>query len=475
MSTIFKKNIKYIHMIVAFFLMAGIGLLPPIGEITKVGMEVLGIFVGLLYAWIFCGMLWPSLLGLLMLGLSDYSTVTDALASGFGHPTVMFLFFLYIFCGAIDESGLMEVVGQFLVSLKIAQGKPYVMMFLLVFAAWLIGGVVSAVASVVLIWKVFSEICGYLEYKKGGKYATLTIIGIFMAAMVGSAMFPFKVYGVLMLGVYESITGTAIDFLQYTILCMSVSFCIITAYVFVCKLFIRPQVSDKVIVVERPKQLTGKQKKIAALLIGMVAAYFFPSIFPSEWRLIQLLNDLGTAGIMAIVVILCMIIHDNEKPLLEIKKAIHRGMSWEIYFLLMVVFPLSTAIASDTTGISSFVSDKLGVIFEGQSAFMFCFLTLAIGMLLSNVISNGVTPVIMLSIMIPIAAQLGINDMMLTCLLSVSMMTIILLPSGSPVVGLLINNDWVTRSDIYKYGAVILIISIAILTLIGIPLGNIVF
>ena len=48
---------------------------------------------------------------------------------------------------AIDSSGLTEVIGQYCASLKIGQGRPYVLALLICFAAWLMGSLVSAVAA----------------------------------------------------------------------------------------------------------------------------------------------------------------------------------------------------------------------------------------------------------------------------------------------------------------------------------------
>ena len=50
----------------------GIGALPPFGgDITPLGMDVLGVFLGVLYGWTFLGFFWTSCFGLLALGILD--------------------------------------------------------------------------------------------------------------------------------------------------------------------------------------------------------------------------------------------------------------------------------------------------------------------------------------------------------------------------------------------------------------------
>lgn len=45
----------YVHCAVFIFLLFFIRLIPPFGEITALGMQVLSVFVGLIYGWIFIG------------------------------------------------------------------------------------------------------------------------------------------------------------------------------------------------------------------------------------------------------------------------------------------------------------------------------------------------------------------------------------------------------------------------------------
>lgn len=41
----------YIHMAIIVFFMIGFGFLPTFGPVTPMGMKILGIFLGCIYAW----------------------------------------------------------------------------------------------------------------------------------------------------------------------------------------------------------------------------------------------------------------------------------------------------------------------------------------------------------------------------------------------------------------------------------------
>ena len=91
-----KKDLSYwLNTSIVIFLMFFFGrLIEPWGAITPVGMQVLGIFLGLIWGWSIIEILWPSLMGMLALGMSDYMTMAQAMQEGFGNSCAagVFLF-----------------------------------------------------------------------------------------------------------------------------------------------------------------------------------------------------------------------------------------------------------------------------------------------------------------------------------------------------------------------------------------------
>ena len=61
------NTLYYLHSTIGLLLIFGFGHLPPFGTVTPVGMQVLGIFAGMIYLWSFVSVLWPSLLGIIAL------------------------------------------------------------------------------------------------------------------------------------------------------------------------------------------------------------------------------------------------------------------------------------------------------------------------------------------------------------------------------------------------------------------------
>lgn len=79
--------IKVIHILISLAIMVCFKFVPAAEPLTPLGVEVIGIFLGMLYGWLIANdSFWPSIFGLLFLGLSSYSTVPAVLRDGFGIP-----------------------------------------------------------------------------------------------------------------------------------------------------------------------------------------------------------------------------------------------------------------------------------------------------------------------------------------------------------------------------------------------------
>ena len=81
-AKILGKRKDTINFVIMLMLMFGIGLLSPFGQITPMGMKILGVFIGTLYGWLFLDFIVSSTIGLIVLGLSGYTTVMGAFQAG---------------------------------------------------------------------------------------------------------------------------------------------------------------------------------------------------------------------------------------------------------------------------------------------------------------------------------------------------------------------------------------------------------
>ena len=120
-----KFDMMYVHIAVMMGLIIGFHFVPPVGSITTVGMKLVGIFLAMLYGWTTCGMLWPSIIGLLAVPFSGAITMKEFVMSSFGNETVVYILFLFIFTAVIETVGLIEYIANKMISYKFLNKRPW--------------------------------------------------------------------------------------------------------------------------------------------------------------------------------------------------------------------------------------------------------------------------------------------------------------------------------------------------------------
>ena len=129
----FVKN--YIHYVIGLAIMFAFRFIPVgvLPNVTPVGLQVLGIFIGTLYLWTTVDPLTSSLISLCMIGLSDYAPAAAVLPQAFGTPVVVQLFFLMIFIGGLTNRKLTVYIARWIMTRKFIEGKPWVITFVMLF------------------------------------------------------------------------------------------------------------------------------------------------------------------------------------------------------------------------------------------------------------------------------------------------------------------------------------------------------
>ena len=164
-NVVTKKEPNYwIKLGIVFFIQIFFRFLPNFGEITDLGMAVAGIFIGTLVGWCICDPIWPSFSCLILLGLANYSTMSQLIPALFGHPAVVTAILAFIFGGAVLASGLSDWAGRWLLSRKFLHGKPGLLVAFLIFTNWLLTPYCS-IAILILLMGI--DICGCKTSRSG--------------------------------------------------------------------------------------------------------------------------------------------------------------------------------------------------------------------------------------------------------------------------------------------------------------------
>ena len=489
---------KWIHIFIAVFLMFIAGnIIPPVYPLTEVGMQVMGVFLGVVYSWIFIGFLWPSLLALVALGLTDFIAMNAVWSGSFGNHVAILLLFSMILFGSPEHVGSTKYITRFFLTRKVFNGRPIVFAFIFFFATYALSVAVNVTPALLLMWAVLYGILKDLGYKKGEKFTSIMIVGTFLGAISGQASLPFSGSTLAIISVFNN-AGTdilrdmgylasdaylAIPHVQYILMGFIYTVVVLVAYSVFAKFVLKPEDLKKVANVNTdmfnkdplpPMNPIQKINFIAMLVfIFMLLA---PSIMPDSWWITELLNTMGPAGTGIFITAIMCIIRVKGEPALDFGTVAKNHINWDVYVMVSAAMIIASALTNPATG----VVDGMIVLFEpilgGHSAFIFFAIMLLFGLVVTSFASAMVIGIAIMPILVIFGMQAGAN---LEAVATTTILLIhysIILPSASVFAAMLWgNDDWISGKDVFKNGAAIIIMALIAAFVVIMPIANLIF
>lgn len=474
-----KDTAYYLNSAISIFVMIGFGFLPAVDPITPLGMKLVGIFIGALWAWSTIGLLWPSLVAMLLMGFSGYASVTDVMLQGFGSSTTLLVFFILIFSACIDSAGITEYMALWLVKRKLLFGHPWRFTFVLLLASTILASTVNTLAAMVMCWSILYGVCKQVGYKQGDRYPTLMVIGITLCCLAGLAAFPYKVIAAAILGSFQAGFGVSVSYGSYIAVIWPLIFLTVVIFVAACKFLFRPDVEPLASIsaesfAQEVQPLNPKQKTMIGFLLALIILLIIPSFLPKALFLAQVLNGLGATGIITAMVTLMVFIRVKGEPLLNFKEMVFAGVQWDALILTAAVMPMSAALVMPATGLTAFLTTILTPVFAGKSPMLFIILVLGVAMLLTNFANNVVVGMLMLPVVFSLSGTLLLDSAGIAVLLTYCCHMAILTPAACPFAAVMHGNkEWVKTKDVFIYGTVSLVLILTAVILIGLPLTKI--
>ncbi len=476
-----KFNLSYVHMAVIFFLMFGFGYLPTIGTITPIGMKILGIFIGLLYGWSTCGMLWPSLLGMFALGFSGMGSVKEMLAMCFSNDIVIFLLFILILVEMINQSGAANAIVNFFITRKVLQGRPWLFSFVFLLSAGLLCTFGQAFVAYLLCWGLLQSLALRVGYKPYDAYPTIMIIGVVISSAAIGMMVPFKGTPLLLLGAYTGITQLTVNYLQYMLVMIPAGLLFLICYLFFCRLIIKPNMApmhnmnvDELI---GESSAITKRQKASLLAFGFfLLLLLIPGCLPTTWPFVAWLNRIGNSGMAIFCTVLFTLIHVEGEPLLDYNKLSRTGMNWPIVFMVAVLMAMTSLLMNDATGIKTFLLTIMQPLLAHCSGFTLLILLLLLGTVMTNFMNNMVVGFMLIPILVAISSTIEVNVVAGVLMIIVACNAAFLTPAASPAAAMLFaKKDWLHGQDIVKIGAISIVILLVLGSTIVFGLGSLLF
>ncbi len=456
-----KSYKSYIHVAVMLVFMFGFGYLPPIGGITALGMQTLGIFIAVIYGWSTLGMIWPSLLGLAALSLLPGSGAIATFKAGFGDRVTVAIFFFLLFGELISKVGLSKFIADWCVSRKFAQGRPYAILIMFCLAGAFVSAFVNCFAGIILIWGVFYSFCDEVGLKPGDPFAKLSLIALIFITLAAGDILPFMGLSILAVGLQQSMLGIAMPYVTFTVVQLFMVVLAAGMYLLLVKFVFKPDTSKVAAYVPKQQELkmNGEQKFVFGLLIGLLVTLFLPGLLPSDWAITVALKALDLAGVLAIVFVIYYVVHlrdGNGVPFSEVAK----GMNWSLILMFATVAPLAAAVNNADSGILTAASTMLQSVVGGMNPYLFTIIIILIASIMTQFCNNVAILLMVMPIMLTFATQLGANPVVLTMLAAFNLNIAFCTPAASgPAAMMFSNKKWIGTGASYMHGVIIFVIT----------------
>lgn len=496
-----KKSMKsLIHFIIGFAIMIGfrfvpVGVLP---EVTAVGLQVLGVFIGTIYLWTTVDPILGSITSMVMLGFTDWAAMNYVLLQGFGNAVLVQCLFLMIIMGGLTDRKINAYIARFILTRKMIEGKPWVFTGAIVFGSYLMSVFVGCFAPIFLFWPVLTSVYEDVGFKKTDLYPKLMTIMVVMAALVGFPVPPYMGNGLALIGFWQGIVGNAMQngaqiagatintgtyFVSLLILGGILLLVLILLMKFVFKPDVRPleMVNTEMLNKNPLPPMDFAQKAYSVVYVIMILCMLLPTLIPGV-PFLQFLQT-NTYGIGLVITVILLVIRHNGEPLLRFNPVMATKINWGTYFIIAAALIIGTALTSSpiegttqATGITEFLNAILSPIFSGMSGTMFTVVILLAAVVLTNICNSLVIGMILQPVILSYCATSGAAAApIITLLIFTVLLSAAITPAASPFAAMMFGNkEFLTNGDIYKYCTIMVVAEFVIIAVIGIPFISIV-
>lgn len=472
-----NRALEYIHCIIIIAFMFVFRFIPPPSPITAYGMQVIGVFLGVIWGWSFCGLMWPSLLALVAMGLTEFGNETVVWATAFGNSTAVLTLVSMLLFGALQATNTTDWMLKRLLNLKMIQRKPWLLTFFLLMSALLLGSIISGLVVILFVIAILNSLFKNANVNKGDKYAVLMIIGINFFAGIGMVMFPFLGWDLMTIGTVSAATGVNLDYIKFVLVVWPALFVFCIVYVLLMKYVFKCDASimSTASIGDGDVSLKKNQRYLLYLTIAYLLAATFVGLVSGTTGIAYISGSLGVYGVTLLIIILMVFIKTEEGPLLNVSDC-SAYVSWDMYFLIVSALFIANQLTNEKTGISEWTVQFLMPILSDVSSIIFYIIISIVTVIATNIGNNMAMGFTLLSVVsILYNAGLPFNPMIAATLITVLCLFGLLLPASSIGGAIIHASEWCDKKSIYKYVSYMLIVGTVIVVTIVTFLGNLLF
>ena len=454
--------------------------LPPAGGLTPAGMQVLGIFAGVLIMWLTIAIHWPSLLGIAMLATVPGLSLNKLLAVSVGNSTFSFLLFTFMCTYALSKTPFVKRCAIGFICSRIARKGSWWFLISYCASVLIIGMFMSPVVLFVIYLPILDAICEELQLRNEDSLTNSLVLGQLIFAEMSSGMTAIAhVCPIMALGFHSAATGKSIAYGDYMLFAVPVGLICFAALMLIFRFVLKPDMSkvanlDFDALEKTIPPMEKYEKMVLSICVAVVIMWIVPGFLKSSFPgIYQFFKNQGTAFPPLVGASLLCLLTLEGKPLLDFKEAVSKGVDWGSIIMAAGTLALGAAMTNKTVGITAWISQTIAPLLQSASAATMVLFIIAWASIQTNVSSNMVTVTVVTAIAIPLcnATNGAINTAVVCALIGMIASYAYATPPAHPAVALAIGSEKTTTGQVLKLGITMMIIAVLVTVAVGYPLG----
>lgn len=475
-----KDTLMYIISFAFIFLLRFV---PAPANLTADSMQMIGIFIGMLLLWNFAGIGWTSLLCMTLIVIFQIMTSTEVFAAGIGNWVNSFLFAFFMISHVMSKTGLSRRIAIWCISNKYSKKSPWTFIIIFLFSSVLLSAFMSQTAALLVFIPIAEEIFKELKLEKGERLPQMIILGLAMCVGIGSSMTPIG-HAIVLIPLQFLLrdTGISVDVVSYSIFGIVTGLLVFVAFICMYKFIYKPDVTpldhfDATTLRSSLSKITKQEKITSVVFVSVIVLWiiqgtlsnFLPEVgkYISSW---------GNAIPAFLGVITLCIISVDGKPIMDFKESANVGVPWNTLIFNAAVLVLSSALVQDKLGVTSFLIDTVSPLVSNLSSFAFVFVATLLLVMLKQFISSTIMATVFYSLLIPIAIGMGnVNVVALAVIIAAGASYAWSTPPSTIPMALAAGSGWVDLKVMLKYGLMLAVVGVIVLSCVGYPLASLLF
>lgn len=465
---------KYVHVIIMLVLALGIPMLPCFGAITPYGMKVIGVFAAVLYGWIAFDLMWSSIFGFAMLGVTGLMSPLDAFVAGLGDSMISTVLLSLAFAVGIAKAGVAELMSNWLLKRKLFQRSPWLLVSGIILTGFLIGCFGPSMAGIVILWVVTLNIADICNYKKDDALINFIMVMIVLATMAGANVMPYKAQVLIFLAYLQQTTDLTFSNGGYMITVFVYALSITLVMILLAKFILKLDATKFTLPEEVLHKIeTEPITKCQLIGLSITAVYSLALILPSfiTFPGSKTLTVWGVPGCSAIAILIMAIIKVDGKALIKIQD-IFRDLDWTLLLLLAVTFPIAACLRAADSGVMATLMQVVAPMVSSLGLMPFIIVSIIILGIFTQFIHNVVLGALFMPFLLPLCINMGGPVLTFWLMMFLILNTAYCTPGGSLQAAMVYGNENIERKYAYRYTLIFFVVSLVLLHVVAMPVGN---